>query len=210
MMYLRRQLPSPSFPTRFAPLVQARGPSSPSSSSFRLIIGLRAKSITLPSPIFLARMNGGLSVSQSPLKHILSQNSFHQVSFPSFTNERKWAFQIIPSIPLYVRSKYACNFVIFENMIGWMVVVCLFQLLNEFWKFISEIRVADPWFEKRWGQTTYATFRLLRVGLKQPVGGEKKKKKKNYRSPLNALVSSIFPIKSNRMEFFDTNFFPTR
>lgn len=89
MMYLRRQLPSPSFPTRFAPLVQARGPSSPSSSSFRLIIGLRAKSITLPSPIFLARMNGGLSVSQSPLKHILSQNSFHQVSFPSFTNERK-------------------------------------------------------------------------------------------------------------------------
>lgn len=142
MMYLRRQLPSPSFPTRFAPLVQARGPSSPSSSSFRLIIGLRAKSITLPSPIFLARMNGGLSVSQSPLKHILSQNSFHQVSFPSFTNERKWAFQIIPSISLYVRSKYACNFVIFENMIGRMVVVCLFQLLNEFWKFISEIRVA--------------------------------------------------------------------
>lgn len=33
MMYLRRQLPSPpSFPTRFTPLVQARGPSSPSSS----------------------------------------------------------------------------------------------------------------------------------------------------------------------------------
>lgn len=84
MMYLRRQLPSPPrFPRALHPWSKREDRHRRRRRSFRLIIGLRAKSITPPSPrSFWPGWMGGLSVSQPPLINIyILPRNFHSTKF---------------------------------------------------------------------------------------------------------------------------------
>lgn len=88
MMYLRRQLPSPPrFPRALHPWSKREDRHRRRRRSFRLIIGLRAKSITPPLPDPSGPDEWGAQRFSTPSnKYIYSSSKFslHQVSFPSF------------------------------------------------------------------------------------------------------------------------------